>query len=62
MDLHEAYYMLVFGETEQELLLTLDYFTEFKSYLSKWTTENEFHFVISIEPWTTEWETGGNPM
>lgn len=35
MDLHEAYYMLVFGETEQELLLTLDYFTEFKSYLSK---------------------------
>lgn len=35
MDLHEAHYMLIFGETEQELLLTLDYCTEFKSYLSK---------------------------
>lgn len=35
MDLYEAHYMLIFGETEQELLLTLDYCTEFKSYLSK---------------------------
>lgn len=34
MDLHEVHYLVIFGETEQELLLPLDYCAEFKSYLS----------------------------